>query len=152
MSMFHEGEHVSNFNLQLERSVWLEATQDNNQFLNCFLPFRNDLFVSGNFRKDDQLSLLTQTTFQNMGRIVSLVCPTTPQPFWLSLWFPNAFNSSPPSYWFHPLLKMLFFWHTREDGSNIGGSGIHFPSAPGKYLADLRSRANSQQYSSIYED
>ena len=40
----------------------------------------------------------------------------------------------------------------REDGSNIGGSGIHFPSAPGKYLADLRSRANSQQYSSIYED
>ena len=40
----------------------------------------------------------------------------------------------------------------REDGGNIGGSGIHFPSAPGKYLADLRSRANSQQYSSIYED
>ena len=39
-----------------------------------------------------------------------------------------------------------------EDGDNIGGSGIHFPSAPGKYLADLRSRANSQQYSSIYED
>ena len=39
-----------------------------------------------------------------------------------------------------------------EDGGNIGGSGIHFPSAPGKYLADLRSRANSQQYSSIYED
>ena len=39
-----------------------------------------------------------------------------------------------------------------EDGSNIGGSGIHFPSMPRKYLADLRSRANSQQYSSIYED
>ena len=39
-----------------------------------------------------------------------------------------------------------------EDGGTIGGSGIHFPSAPGKYLADLRSRANSQQYSSIYED
>ena len=39
-----------------------------------------------------------------------------------------------------------------EDGSNIGGSGVHFPSTPGKYLADLRSRANSQQYSSIYED
>ena len=39
-----------------------------------------------------------------------------------------------------------------EDGGNIGGSGIHFPSVPGKYLADLRSRANSQQYSSIYED
>ena len=39
-----------------------------------------------------------------------------------------------------------------EDGGNIGGSGIHFPSTPGKYLADLRSRANSQQYSSIYKD
>ena len=26
-----------------------------------------------------------------------------------------------------------------EDGGNIGGSGIHFPSTPGKYLADLRS-------------
>ena len=38
-----------------------------------------------------------------------------------------------------------------EDGGNIGGSGIHFPETPGKYLADLRSRANSQQYSSIYE-
>ena len=39
-----------------------------------------------------------------------------------------------------------------EDGGNIGESRIHFPSVPGKYLADLRSRANSQQYSSIYED
>ena len=39
-----------------------------------------------------------------------------------------------------------------EDGGNIGGSGVHFPSTPGKYLADLRSRVNSQQYSSIYED
>ena len=39
-----------------------------------------------------------------------------------------------------------------EDGGNIGGSRVHFPSTPGKYLADLRSRANSQQYSSIYED
>ena len=39
-----------------------------------------------------------------------------------------------------------------EDGGNIGGSGVHFPSTPGEYLADLRSRANSQQYSSIYED
>ena len=38
------------------------------------------------------------------------------------------------------------------DGSNIGGSGVHFPSMPVKYLADLRSRANSQQYSSLYED
>ena len=39
-----------------------------------------------------------------------------------------------------------------EDGGEIGGSGVHFPSTPGKYLADLRSRVNSQQYSSIYED
>ena len=39
-----------------------------------------------------------------------------------------------------------------EDGGEIGGSGVHFPSTPVKYLADLRSRANSQQYSSIYED
>ena len=41
---------------------------------------------------------------------------------------------------------------TLQDGGNISGSGVHFPSMPGKYLADLRSRANSQQYSSIYED
>ena len=39
-----------------------------------------------------------------------------------------------------------------EDGGEIAGSGVHFPSTPGKYRADLRSRANSQQYSSIYED
>ena len=39
-----------------------------------------------------------------------------------------------------------------EDGGELGGSGVHFPSTPVKYLADLRSRANSQQYSSIYED
>ena len=41
---------------------------------------------------------------------------------------------------------------SREDGGEIGGSGVHFPSMPVKYLADLRSRVNSQQYSSIYED
>ena len=29
---------------------------------------------------------------------------------------------------------------------------VHFPSIPVKHLADLRSRANSQRYSSIYED
>ena len=40
----------------------------------------------------------------------------------------------------------------RKDGGEIGGSGVHFPSTPGKNLADLRSRANSQRYSSIYED
>ena len=36
-----------------------------------------------------------------------------------------------------------------EDGGQIGGSRVHFLSMPVKYLADLRSRANSQQYSSI---
>ena len=39
-----------------------------------------------------------------------------------------------------------------EDGGEIGGNGVYFPSAPVKHLADLRNRANSQQYSSIYED
>ena len=39
-----------------------------------------------------------------------------------------------------------------EEGGEIGGSGVHFPSAPVKHLADLRKRANSQWYSSIYED
>ena len=39
-----------------------------------------------------------------------------------------------------------------EDGSEIGGSGVHFPSAPVKCLPDTRNRANSQWYSSIYED
>ena len=41
---------------------------------------------------------------------------------------------------------------TEEDGDKIGGSGVHFPSAPVKHLADLRNRGNSQRYSSIYED
>ena len=39
-----------------------------------------------------------------------------------------------------------------EDGGEIGGSRVHFPSAPVKHLADLRNRENSQWYSSIYED
>ena len=39
-----------------------------------------------------------------------------------------------------------------EDGGETGGSRVHFPSPPVKHLADLRTRANSQQYSSIYED
>ena len=43
----------------------------------------------------------------------------------------------------------MFF---REDGGEIGGSGVHFPSAPVKCLADLRNRANSQWNPSIYED
>ena len=39
-----------------------------------------------------------------------------------------------------------------EDGGEIGGSGVHFPWAPVKRLADLRNRVNSQWYCSIYED
>ena len=39
-----------------------------------------------------------------------------------------------------------------EDGNEIGGSRVHFPSAPVNHLADLRNRANSPQYSSIDED
>ena len=38
------------------------------------------------------------------------------------------------------------------DGGKIGGSRVNFPSTPVKYLADLRSRVNSQRYSRIYED
>ena len=41
--------------------------------------------------------------------------------------------------------------YSGEDGSELGGSRVHFPSAPMKRLADLRNRANSQWYSSIYE-
>ena len=44
---------------------------------------------------------------------------------------------------------MLIRW---EDGSEIGGSRVHFPSAPVNHLADLRNRENSQWYSSIYAD
>ena len=51
------------------------------------------------------------------------------------------------------LLKCIHYAQdTWEDGGEIGGSGGHFTSAPVKRLADLRSRANSQWYSSIYED
>ena len=47
----------------------------------------------------------------------------------------------------------MFVLHLeREDGGEIDGSRVQFPSTPVKYLADLRSRVNSQQYSSIYED
>ena len=55
----------------------------------------------------------------------------------------------------HDLLFMclkIAFLDQWEDGGKIGGSGVHFPSTPVKHLADLRSRVNSQQYSSIYED
>ena len=64
----------------------------------------------------------------------------------------NAFHqniaSSKPQKYSHITFKNCYI----QDGGNIGGSGIHFPATPGKYLADLRSRANNQQYSSIYED
>ena len=39
-----------------------------------------------------------------------------------------------------------------EDGGERGGNRVHFPSIPAKHLADLRSRTDSQRYSSIYED
>ena len=39
-----------------------------------------------------------------------------------------------------------------EDGGERGRSGVHFPLAPVKRLADLRNGVKSQQYSSIYED
>ena len=39
-----------------------------------------------------------------------------------------------------------------EDGGEIGGSGVHFPSVPVKHLVDLSNRANYQQYSSTCED
>ena len=55
-----------------------------------------------------------------------------------------------------PKIEITFereeIWTLGEDGGEIGGSGVHFPSTPVKYLVDLRSRANSHQYSSIYED
>ena len=51
------------------------------------------------------------------------------------------------------VFKKIMQWvFCREDGGEIGGSRVHFPSTTVKYLADLRSRANSQQYSSIYDD
>ena len=60
------------------------------------------------------------------------------------------------------ILERFFLYRTRtqlknlfpaeEDGGKIGGSRVHFPSTPVKHLAHLRSRTNSQQYSSIYED
>ena len=45
-----------------------------------------------------------------------------------------------------------FIPYFRGDGRKMGGSRVHFHSAPVEHLADLRNRANSQRYSSIYED
>ena len=39
-----------------------------------------------------------------------------------------------------------------REKSETNPSNHHFPSTPVKHLADLRIRANSQRYSSIYED
>ena len=49
------------------------------------------------------------------------------------------------------MLRIMGLSMLGEDGGEIGGSRVHFPSKPVKHLADLRSRANSQRYSSIYE-
>ena len=75
----------------------------------------------------------------------SLYPGSSPQIYfiWTLLYFPFKLE---------PAIKNKNVSIRRQDGSNIGGSGVHFPSTPGKYLADLRSRANSQQYSSIYKD
>ena len=54
--------------------------------------------------------------------------------------------------WQYLLKKWNLGGERTEDCGEIGGSGVHFPSAPVKCLADLRNRANSQRYSSIYED
>ena len=48
--------------------------------------------------------------------------------------------------------KTIKIKYRLEDGGEMGGSGVHFPSAPVKHLADLRNRANSQRDSRIYED
>ena len=57
-----------------------------------------------------------------------------------------------PKYSAPPLaFKILYLGLLMEDGGEVGGSRVHFPSAPVKCLADLRNRANSQRYSSIYE-
>ena len=54
------------------------------------------------------------------------------------------------------ILRMLEVFQNKRLGSvkmvARGGSRVDFPTAPVKHLADLRNRANSQQYSSIYED
>ena len=48
---------------------------------------------------------------------------------------------------YHPYKTLV-----KEDGGEIGGSRVHFPSTPVKHLADLRNRPKSHWYSSIYED
>ena len=50
------------------------------------------------------------------------------------------------------MLRIMGLSMLGEDGGEIGGSRVHFPSKPVKHLADLRNRAKRQRYSSIYED
>ena len=50
------------------------------------------------------------------------------------------------------LVRLIKKNNRRKDGGEIGGSGVHFTSAPVKRLADLRNRANGQRYSNISED
>ena len=45
-----------------------------------------------------------------------------------------------------------FKYNGMEDGGEIGESRVHVLLVPVKRLPDLRNRANSQRYSSIYED
>ena len=65
--------------------------------------------------------------------------------------------------WIFPLISLsdisllvykntFHFGLVEEDGSKIGGSGVHFPLAPVKCSTDLRNTVNSQWYSSIYKD
>ena len=50
------------------------------------------------------------------------------------------------------IMKLKVTMNFKKEQINVKKFKVHFPSTPVKYLADLRSRANSQQYSSIYED
>ena len=74
-----------------------------------------------------------------------------------TLMFPSLSPSLPLSLKINKIFKKITCLKKKvsavpEDGGEIGGSGVHFPSAPVKHLADLRNRVNSQRYSSIYED
>ena len=86
------------------------------------------------------------STYLYLAQFLSSVCYSFPSTSFLPPWL-NLFLGT---FYFVAIIRSCGLFG--EDGGNIGGSGVHFPSTPGKYLADLRSRANSQQYSSIYKD